>query len=97
MKLIFEYHWDEEYVASGTETMPFEYSSVEDFQYMVLEKIKEHKEECIEKYGKKDGSKWYRNDYIKILDKEFIVEDLEDSIDSVYELEVWFERNKIKI
>lgn len=94
MKLVLEYHWGD-YEADGIATIPFEYSSIEDFQYMVLEKIKEHKEQCIEKYGKIDGSKWYRNGNITILEEEFGVADLEDSIESVYKLEDWFERNKI--
>lgn len=94
MKLIFEYHWFVEFEASGTATIPLEYSSIEDFQYMVLERIKEYKEECIEKYGKIDGSKYYLNGYITILNEEFNVANLEESINYVYELNDWFERNK---
>jgi len=95
MKIVFEYYWGD-YEASGIATIPFEYSSIEDFQYMVLEKIKEHKEQCIEKYGKKDGSEWYRNGSIEILNESFEVGNLEESIEyNVYELNEWFERNKI--
>jgi hypothetical protein len=54
MKIVFEYNWNVEHEASGTETIPFEYSSIEDFQFMVLEKIKEHKEKCIKEYGNID-------------------------------------------
>ena len=95
MKLVFEYHWGD-YEASGISTIPFEHSSIEDFQYMVLEKIKEYKEKCIKEYGEKDGSKWYRNGGIEILNDCFEVGNLEDSIEyNVYELNDWFERNKI--
>ena len=93
MKLIFNYHWDDPYVASGTETILFEYSSIEDFQLMVLEKIEEHRKECVEKYKNKYG---YRYDYLTILDRSIRIEDLEDTIlNSVFELDTWFEQNKI--
>lgn len=89
MKLVFEIHWCVEYVASGIHTIPLEYSSIEDFQYMVLEKIKEYKEQC-------ENEEWYRNGYIEILGHEYNIGDLEDSIEyNVYELNDWFERNKI--
>jgi hypothetical protein len=97
MKIVFEYNWNVEHEASGTETIPFEYSSIEDFQFMVLEKIKEHKEKCIKEYGNIDGSQWYRNGNIKILNQEFNVGSLEDSIEfCVYELDDWFEKNWVK-
>ena len=96
MKLVYEHNWCVEYVADGTDTIPIEYSSKEDFQYMVLELIDNHKKSCIEKYGKKDGNNWYRNGSIELFNRGFNVGDLEDSIDTVYELDEWFEKNKRK-
>ena len=92
MKLVLEIHWCVEYEASGIHTIPFEYSSIEDFQYMVLEKIKEYKEQQEEK-----NKGWYRNGYLTILGEDYNIGDLEDSIEHyVYELNDWFERNKVR-
>jgi hypothetical protein len=94
MKLIFEYCWVDDCVSSGRETIPFEYSSIEDFQFMVLEKIKEYKEQSIREYGKSNGALWYRNGIITLWDETFNVGNLEDSITNVSELNDWFEGNK---
>lgn len=95
MKLVFEYESTDGYTYSCTNTVPFEYSSVLEFQYMVLEKIKEHKQKCIKEYGKKDGSEWYRNGEINILGHDRNVGQLEDSIEhNVFTLEEWFDKNK---
>ncbi len=83
MKLILEYHWGEEFVATGVETIPFEYSS-DDFKLMVLEKIEELKNDFVSKYGIKDGSSGYRHAHITILGQEFMVDDLEDAIIIMY-------------
>jgi hypothetical protein len=97
MKLVFKYRWYVEHVAEGTETIPFEYSSKEDFQYFVLEEIKNFKDECIKEHGEKDGEMWYRNSYIKILDCDMNIGDLEDCIEhNVFELDEWFEKLKKK-
>ena len=97
MKLIYEHYWCDPWVASGTITIPFEYSSIVDFQYFVLEEIEKHKQECIKQYGKKEGSIYYTNGYIEILGHELNVGDLESNIeDRVYTLEDWFEKNAIK-
>ncbi len=95
MKLVFSYYfYDEEF--SGRHVFPFEYSSIEDFQYMVLEKIKEHKDAMIKLHGEKDGSGWYKNGYVKIFDEELNVFHLEESIEyGVLTLEDWFNSNKI--
>ena len=97
MKLVFEYHWSVEGEAEGTCTIPFEYSSIEDFQFMVLEKIKEHKERFIKEKGKKDGIAWYRNGSVEVLGADLNVGNLEDDIEHyVFTLEDWFEQHKLK-
>lgn len=94
MKLVFEHYWVCEYVSSGTHTIPFEYSSKEDFQFYVLDLIEKDKAIMINEYGKKEGEKYYRNRYITIFGEEFNVGDLEDSImGGVYTLEEWFDKN----
>lgn len=97
MKLVFEYNWIIDCVAGGVDAIPIEYDSIEDFQLMVLDKIKEHKDKCISEHGEINGSYWYRNGHIQILGREFNVGSLEDCIEHrVYTLEQWFENNKIK-
>lgn len=95
MKLVYEIFWDEPYVASGTHTLCFEYSSIEDFQLMVLQKIEDYKSEYIKLNGKRDGKRYYRFCQIELFGKYFDIGDLEDSIESsVHPLEGWFEKNK---
>lgn len=95
MNLVFVYESSDGCTYSCTNTIPFEYSSVDDFQFMVLEKIKEHKEACVLKYGAEDGEKWYRNGTIKIFDNHDIeIGHIEDCIERVYTLEEWFTKNK---
>jgi hypothetical protein len=84
MKLVFTYSWCNE-EASATITVPFEYSSLEDFQFMLLEKL----DDC-----KKNGQC-----YIRLFDCDINIEesDIERVENSVLTLEDWFERNKEKI
>lgn len=93
-KLIFEYYWGDGYTCSGTETIPFEWSSVEDFQLMVLGEIEEYRKLYFTKYN---TDKYYRNGSILIIGRDFNVGNLEDSIENyVYELNDWFETKKYK-
>lgn len=95
MKLIFEYESTDGCTYSCTNTIPFEYSSVMEFQMMVLDKINVHKQKCIDEYGKKDGIGWYKNGYINILGHDINVYSLEDDIEhKVFTLEEWFDKNK---
>lgn len=93
-KLIFEYESTDGCTYSCTNTIPFEYSSVMEFQLMVLDKVEEYKQKCILDYGRKDGNIWYRNGHIKILDTEINVGHLIDNIDNVFTLDEWFNKNK---
>jgi hypothetical protein len=96
MKLILSHEFTDECTYGVTSAIPFEYSSVVDFQYMVLEKIEEHKHKCILQYGTKNGQDWYKNGQIEILGMSLSVGALEHEIEnSVYTLEDWFERNKV--
>ena|SRR3989304_9366080 len=94
MKLILVYYSGDGYTYSCTDSIPFEYASIDDFKYLVLEKIKEHKDACIAQHGKKDGEIYYRNGIVKLFDRDFNVGNIEDSIDNVYTLEEWFTKNK---
>jgi hypothetical protein len=96
MKLILLHDFTDGCTYGVTAAIPFEYSSIVDFQYMVLEKIEEHKNKCIREYGTKNGMEWYTNGEIDILDMSLSVGTLENRIEnSVYTLEDWFERNKV--
>jgi len=95
MNLIFVYSSGDGCTYECTDTIPFEYSSIDDFQFMVLEKIKEAKELCIEQYGAKDAEVYYRNGNIKLFGfSDMNIGNLEDSIDNVYTLEDWFNKKK---
>jgi len=93
-KLVFQYYWSDDCICSGTATIPFEYSSIDDFIFMILQKTEEYRKNYIEKYG---DDKFYRNGYIEILGIDINVGDLEyiiESNSSVYTLEDWFEKFK---
>jgi hypothetical protein len=97
MKLVFEYESTDGCTYSCANTIPFEYSSKDDFILMVLDKIFDHKVQCILEHGKKDGSEWYRNGYIEVFNNYNInVGSLEDSIEyNVFTLEEWFDKKKM--
>lgn len=95
MKLVFQYEVGDGCTYSCTVTLPFEYSSVVDFQYMVLEKVAKQKEKSISHYGKKDGAEWYRNGYIDVLGCDINTGDAEEYIENgVLTLDEWFDKNK---
>ncbi len=96
MKLVFEYESSDGCTYSCTNTIPFEYSSKDDFILMVLDKLDIHKKECILQHGKKDGNEWYRNGEVEILPKYFLnVGNIEDNIEyNVFTLEEWFDKKK---
>lgn len=90
MRLVFIYHWCIPYEAEGTETIPFEYSSIEDFQFFVLEKIAEIK-------SKKDCF-GYSSHYIELFGYNMLIEEIEYNINHiVISLEDWFDKKKISI
>lgn len=95
-KFILKYEYGDGCTFSCSTVIPFEYSCKEDFQFMVLEEIDKHKKECIKQYGHAGGQEYYRNGYIKILNGEYNVGSLEDWIDHIYELDEWFELEKLK-
>ena len=86
MKLIFLYNWCVPYESSGTNTIPFEYSSLEEFQFMILEKIQEHKQKGL--------THMLLFGYTMDIDEASL-----ESIESItFTLDDWFEKNKeIKI
>lgn len=98
MRLVYKYNWVCDHVASGTVTIPFEYLSILEFQYMVLEKLKVHKDEYMHtygmKYGKKEALAHYSNSTILLFGYNIKVEDLENIEHDVYTLEDWFDKNK---
>ncbi len=99
MKLVFEFTTGDGCTFETTITIPFEYITKEDFILSILYKIDERKKECIAEYGKKNGEEWYRNGEIVVFkDYAINVGDLEDNIEHrVYQLEEWFEKQKMKV
>ena len=83
MKIILQYSWCDPWVAQGTETIPFEYSSKEDafVDFFSLHEVALKEDYKTEFFFA--GRNWY------------IYEDLANSI-QFFDLEEWFERNKVK-
>lgn len=100
MKLIFRYDWCEEHVASGVVTIPFEYSSKEDFQYLLLQKIEEYYANAEKEHGKQYVKKYpeqFNQGYVKVFDHYVSVESLSDIEGCVYTVDEWFEVYKEKM
>jgi hypothetical protein len=81
MKLIFEHHWGDE-PCSGTDIIPFEYSSKEDFVLMILDKF--------------NSKFWKDNSFCELFGSYLYKDDIENLEYNVYTLDEWFERKKYK-
>lgn len=81
-RLIWECYVTDEYTYSYTDTIPFEYSSKDDFCLKVLDDIQKGKEK--------------RPDYpmVEVLGVTKNCEDVEDIEHQVFTIDEWFNKNK---
>jgi len=81
MRLIFEHFWGGE-PCSGTDMIPFEYSSKEDFVLMVLDKF--------------DSKYWKNNTFCELFGAYLYKDDIDNLEYNIYTLDEWFERRNYK-
>lgn len=95
MKLVFDYFWKIPNVSSGITTIPFEYSSKEDFKTYVYDKIKKYKNSLIADRGIEYGELYYKDGEILLFTIVCRIGDLEFSVENyLYEFDEWFEKQK---
>lgn len=101
MNLVFIHHCGDGCTYECTDVIPFEYSSVEDFQFYCLEEVRKSKEVFINQHGQKylkDYPYLHSSNTISILEFHTSVEYIENNINHcVLTLENWFNKNKTNI
>jgi len=79
-KLIYKHFWGDE-GCSGTEIICFEYSRKDEFLYNIYERYK--------------NIKWEKHTSVEVLGIYLYKEDFDDLENNIFELDEWFEQNKI--
>lgn len=87
-KLIFIYEFGSEGCGWYNATIPFEYSSKDDFCYEILERIEKSKGVLNSIKGN------YRSIYLEVFNYDINITELEDIENMVFTLDEWFEKKK---